>query len=70
MSYEDDLVVKLYTSMNVDYSNEKLYDEICDMVEGHKTAEVIDTLKLVLMSACKIGIDDARMKQSDMSDLR
>lgn len=70
MSYEDDLVMKLYQSMNVDYSNEKLYDEICDMVEGHKTTEVIDTLKLVLMSACKAGIDDARAKPNDLSDLR
>jgi len=70
MSYEDDLVIQLYQNMSVNESDEQLYDEIINLVEGKNTMAVIDTLKLVLMSACKIGIDDARMKPQDMSDLR
>ena len=63
--YEKTLVQELYHNMCVDSANEELYDKLQSYLEGKPSMVVIDTIKVLLMSACKDGIDQSRTILTD-----
>lgn len=70
--YERALVMALYKDLKVDEANEELYNELTHVIEGKPIQQVIDTIKVLLMSACKDGIEQARgmLSKDDINELK
>jgi hypothetical protein len=69
---ERDIVLDMYHDTEVRDSNRDLYNSLVDSfdVKDYTAQEIIDTLKLMLITTCRMSMEILRERPVDMEDLK